>query len=230
MFWCLKLVNHLSNARTALRREVNNTLVCLSSDIVNVICKFLVCASLNAASRVQFLFTATFSPGERHRNQYAANAVEALAVADGEIWASGVQIVQAFDEDGKFRFHVTEDWFGDIYGIALYGEQLLVADFCYGHVVKRRRADGAVVRFAFPYLGAVCCLAVSGQGFVFATCWTTDLVYVLTGTGTILRTFGGSGQSDGQLKTPCGIAIDETRKVIVVADRDNHRIQVAVFS
>ena len=43
--------------------------------------------------------------------------------------------------------------------------------------------------------------------------------------GKFVNTFGSRGTGDGQLKGPCGIAIDHEER-LVISDRDNHRVQV----
>ena len=42
---------------------------------------------------------------------------------------------------------------------------------------------------------------------------------------TFIRSFGSKGDGDGEFLHPTGIAIDNTGR-LMVADRDNHRIQI----
>ena len=51
-----------------------------------------------------------------------------------------------------------------------------------------------------------------------------NCISVLTPEGEKIRTFGTKGSGEGQLKGPCGIAVDRDDNIYVV-DKDNHRIQ-----
>ena len=62
-------------------------------------------------------------------------------------------------------------------------------------------------------------------GVIFLTLPAENRVSMLTATGEFIRSFGCAGSEDGQFDYPTGIAIDEDKNIIV-ADRQNNRLQV----
>ena len=70
-------------------------------------------------------------------------------------------------------------------------------------------------------------VAVSPNGYVYVSETNDDTNWIrkLTLDGTIITTFGGMGQGNGQLYQPYGIALDSGNNVYV-CDTFNHRIQV----
>nr|WP_183426150.1 phytase [Luteimonas sp. RC10] len=67
--------------------------------------------------------------------------------------------------------------------------------------------------------------APDGRVLVIATAKSSDRLVVYDGvTGERLRTFGASGSGAGQFRRPNGIAVIDD--LVVVVERDNHRVQV----
>ncbi len=68
-------------------------------------------------------------------------------------------------------------------------------------------------------------VTVSPDGEVFATNTVDRCVCVFSLNGALLRQWGSRGNATGQFQCPCGIAVTRGGEVLV-ADRDNHRVQV----
>ncbi|MGV8038650.1 MAG: phytase [Thermoanaerobaculaceae bacterium] len=63
------------------------------------------------------------------------------------------------------------------------------------------------------------------QGWLLATAKATDSVLVLRASdGSLVSRFSGSGRGPGQLKRPNGVAVVDD--LLLVVERDNHRLQV----
>ena len=68
-------------------------------------------------------------------------------------------------------------------------------------------------------------LASNKEGEVFVCDWNNDVIRVFDQSGQECRRFGGQGQEPGKLCNPQDLAVTPDGKVLV-ADTDNHRIQV----
>jgi len=61
--------------------------------------------------------------------------------------------------------------------------------------------------------------------YLFVSDRSNDRIQIYDQNGTFVRRFGSSGNGPGQFNRPAGITIDIWHRIIV-ADKDNHRIQV----
>lgn len=66
---------------------------------------------------------------------------------------------------------------------------------------------------------------VCDSNYLFISDRSNDRIQIYTQDGTFVRRFGTSGNGPGQFNRPAGITIDTWHRIIV-ADKDNHRIQV----
>ena len=69
-------------------------------------------------------------------------------------------------------------------------------------------------------------IAVSGSGEIAISDTRKHCVHILDPSGRGVMDIGGQGGGDGQLNYPGGVAFDKAQKHVVVADRDNHRVQI----
>ena len=67
---------------------------------------------------------------------------------------------------------------------------------------------------------------VNSSGEILVSDTQKNRIHVLNQSGRKLLEFGEVGNSDGNLNYPVGVAFDKNGKNIIVADRDNHRIQI----
>ena len=88
---------------------------------------------------------------------------------------------------------------------------------------------------SFGMLAGLCGVAVNDQDEIPVTECGNHRVSVFSSDGTHLRSFGGEGQNNGAFQFPSWIAFDSLgnivvppapQKNIVLADCDNHRVQV----
>ena len=69
-------------------------------------------------------------------------------------------------------------------------------------------------------------IAVSSTGDMAISDTQKHCIHVVDSRGRSIIDLGGEGCGDGKLNYPGGVAFDKSEKHIVVADRDNHRIQM----
>jgi len=98
--------------------------------------------------------------------------------------------------------------------IALFSSpaQAALGDFLYKF--------GSEYNFQNPYG-----ISVDSSGNVYVADSINNRVLILSNSGTVLRTWGSFGSSDGQFSYPMGIAVDSSGNVYV-ADTQNSRVQV----
>jgi DNA-binding beta-propeller fold protein YncE len=75
-----------------------------------------------------------------------------------------------------------------------------------------------------PAVGSPLAVAVASDGNLLVTDQFTDMIRVMSPSGTQLSTIGSTGTGNGQLKTPSGIAVDASGNIFV-ADSANNRVQ-----
>ena len=88
-----------------------------------------------------------------------------------------------------------------------------------------RFSDAGVFLSSIP-IGGPTAVAIDGAGEIYV-CSNDPLingVVVFSPSGTMVRTWGGSGDTEGRFNTPSGIAIDASGNVFV-SDLHNHRMQ-----
>ena len=105
---------------------------------------------------------------------------------------------------------LTVSQFVQKYRSALYRERLLDSDSPY----FTRHLNLSFCTTLLP----------SSFGWLYQHC-NVFILQVFTQDGKFLSKFGSRGSGPGQLKGPCGLALDSQDRLIV-ADRDNHRIQI----
>ncbi|XP_032232491.1 E3 ubiquitin-protein ligase TRIM71 [Nematostella vectensis] len=69
-------------------------------------------------------------------------------------------------------------------------------------------------------------VAVSETGEIAVSDTQKNCVHVFDAEGRKVMDIGGYGTDDGQLNYPAGVAFDKGNKNLIVADRDNHRVQL----
>lgn len=150
--------------------------------------------------------------------------------------------VLVFDADGALLSRWGKDWKGGLHGMALVREGddefLYLAHTARGEVAKTTLsgevlwtlgapAEAGIYGEGKPYRPTGVAVADDGTVYV-ADGYGQSWVHQFTKDREYVRSFGGPGQEPGKLRTPHGIWIDRrvTPHVLLVCDRENHRLQV----
>ena len=160
-----------------------------------------------------------------------------------------------YDPDGKFVTSWGSEFAGGAHGMQVRkegGEEFLyLCDIGRNIVVKTTLAGEEILRIGYPTESAAyqpdpsiddgrryddegsliyspTNLAVAPNGDIYVTDgYGTYFINHYDKDGNYIKTFGGPGSEPGQLICPHGIWLDEREEapLLVVADRDNHRLQ-----
>ena len=76
-------------------------------------------------------------------------------------------------------------------------------------------------KFCRPW--GICC---DNEGRIYVADRSNNRIQVFENNGKFKLKFGHSGSKVGEFDRPASVAVDESLKRIVVADKDNHRLQV----
>jgi DNA-binding beta-propeller fold protein YncE len=150
---------------------------------------------------------------------------------DGNVYVSDRtdNRVQKFDGDGTYLdewggFGSGDGQFRDPYGVAAsVSGEIFVADPDNARIQKFDSDSTHLLSFGTGHLAFPFYAAVASDGTVYVTD-TFDRIQKFAPDGTYLLTIGESGDGDGQLDTPFGVAVDADGNVIV-ADFGNDRVQ-----
>jgi sugar lactone lactonase YvrE len=147
-----------------------------------------------------------------------------LYVAD-----AGNNRIQAFDSLGTYLSEIPgKGLFRRITGLALSGTAgLLVSDLPGSRMMRLDRYGVSLGDFykpeGVPFLPQGLIVARSGDVVVCEK--GSHRILVLSGAGSLLRSFGGFGTGLGNLSEPMGVAVSEPDKTLWVAEWGNNRIQ-----
>ena len=149
--------------------------------------------------------------------------------------------VIVFTPAGEFLRSWGKEFRGGLHGMAIVAEGdqefLLLAHTARHEVVKTTLAGQVLWAKGFPqtagiyqkpdqYLPTAVAVAPDGRFFV-ADGYGQSWVHQYDAKGDYVRSFGGRGTEPGKMQTPHGLWLDTRGKtpVLLVADRENHRIQ-----
>lgn len=150
--------------------------------------------------------------------------------------------VMVFEPDGRFVRAFGAEWKGGLHGMRLLRdadgtEFLLVAHIGRGEVARLSLAgqvawtlgcpmESGLYADASEYHPTSAALAPDGRLYV-ADGYGKSWIHVYGADRTYLRSFGGPGSEPGKLATPHGLWIDTRGESprLLVADRENHRVQ-----
>ena len=89
------------------------------------------------------------------------------------------------------------------------------------HVLTNRlvtRGDGKQTYYP-------CCFEIDRKYNIIMSDYWNHCVYVFNSKGEQIRKFGKDGQCIGEFYHPCGVALDNTGRIIVVCDKDTNCLQ-----
>ncbi len=150
--------------------------------------------------------------------------------------------VLVFEPDGKFVKAWGKDFRGGAHGMLIHGAagaQSMILAHTSRHEVVGTTLDGEVqwtlgwpkesgsYSSAAEYAPTAVALAPDGRLFV-ADGYGKSWVHVYDKDRRYLKSFGGPGSEPGQFQTPHGLLLDtdHTPARLIVADRENHRLQI----
>ncbi len=137
--------------------------------------------------------------------------------------------IQRFDAGGKFQREFGEPGSGtgqldgamDI--AATLDGYIYAVDVQHDRVLKYRRNGAYATEWSGGSLNQPVAIAVDQGGNVYVANAGDDTIRVFDGSSSLLRSWGGSGDGEGQFNNPTDIAIHGDRVYIV--DQNNNRIQ-----
>jgi hypothetical protein len=150
--------------------------------------------------------------------------------------------VMVFEANGAFVKSWGKDFRGGLHGMTIVKEakrEVIYLAHTGRHEVVKATLDGEVLRsFGFPALSGVytkpeefhptsVVVAPSGEMFI-ADGYGKSWVHKYDAQGEYVSSFGGPGSEPGKMQTPHGLLIDTRgpKPTLIVADRENHRLQV----
>ncbi len=149
--------------------------------------------------------------------------------------------VMVFRPDGTFVRGFGKDWAGGLHGMVIVketaGEFLYICHTQQGRVVKATLTGETMwslgcpmesQRYANPGEYHPTSIAVAPDGRLFVgDGYGKSWVHLYDANQKYVRSFGGPGSEPGQIHSPHGIWMDTREKTsqLVVADRENHRVQ-----
>ncbi|MCE9595342.1 MAG: hypothetical protein K8S98_14240 [Planctomycetes bacterium] len=150
--------------------------------------------------------------------------------------------VMVFDASGKFLKSWGKDFRGGLHGMTIVRDEKREAIYLAHtgrHEVVKATLDGDVLRsFGFPAMSGVytkpeefnpTSVAIAPTGEIFiADGYGKSWVHKYDAHGEYVRSFGGPGTEPGKMQTPHGLLIDTRGETptLIVADRENHRLQI----
>jgi DNA-binding beta-propeller fold protein YncE len=163
--------------------------------------------------------------------------------SQGRIYVNtdGEHAVLVFEASGKLVKSWGKEWQGGLHGMAIVkegGRELLWIAHTSRHTVAKTTLDGEVLAtLPWPeqsgkyekqdqFNPTAVAVAPGGEIFV-ADGYGRSWVHKYDSHGHYQKSFGGPGTTPGQMQTPHGLAIDPrgAKPLLVVADRENHRLQ-----
>lgn len=152
------------------------------------------------------------------------------------------QAVLMFDLDGRHIGAFGQEFASGLHGMAIVrecgGAEYLYLTHTARHEVLKTTLDGTVLTtLAFPEASGIYSspdqyqptgVAVAPNGNVYvADGYGLSWVHQYDPAGSYVRSWGGSGDTDGKFQTPHGIWVDTraATPTVVVADRENGRLQ-----
>ncbi len=150
--------------------------------------------------------------------------------------------VIVFDSDGKFLKSWGKELAGGLHGMTLVeedGEEFLYLAHIGQHAVMKATLDGEILwKLGYPeesghyedagrYRPTSVAVAPNGDLYV-ADGYGTSWIHHFDAERKYVRSIGGPGEEEGKFRTPHGIWIAERdgKPALMVADRENHRLQV----
>ena len=145
-----------------------------------------------------------------------------------------------FDANGVFKKNICEDLSGGLHGLEIVQEgdtEYLFVAHTAQHQVQKRSLDGEVLlSVAWPqesgkynsadeYAPTSVTVLPDGR-FMVADGYGKSWVHIYDAEGNWQSCFGGWGSEAGKFKTPHGISYDAYIDKVVVADRENRRLQL----
>ena len=181
------------------------------------------------------------------------NFVEAIGVTVGAndrvyVFNRGEPAVFIFQEDGQFVESWGDNCFVRPHGICAASDGTLYLTDDLGHRVSQFASDGELLRDigpagepsdtgieGFDYRAITAGagpfnlptnVAIADDGHLFVSDgYGNARIHQFDPSGVLVRSWGGPGDGDGQFNVPHGICVDSRGRVLV-ADRENSRIQV----
>lgn len=149
--------------------------------------------------------------------------------------------VMVYEPSGKFLTSWGKDFRGGLHGMTVVKEakrDVMYLAHTARHEVVKTTLEGEVLRsFGYPAMSGIytkaeefnptsVVLAPDGRMFV-ADGYGKSWVHAYDTLGNYVKSFGGPGTEPGKMQTPHGLAIDARgeKPLLVVADRENHRLQ-----
>ncbi len=192
---------------------------------------------LNKVSPLEIIpVGAIANPPEYKLSMYGDNAnpilyPTGLVVRNSEVYVSDSErgVVDVFDYNGKLLRVIGNgtNKLKNPYGLAFDGDELYIADGGQGKIAVYT-PDGVFKRYWEPKakdaIAAPSQLVIKDKKLMYADL-ALNAVFVYDLNGNPLLNFGGSGQKEGQMTKPHGLAVDSQGN-FYVADSNNNRVEV----
>lgn len=137
--------------------------------------------------------------------------------------------IQAFDSLGKYLREIPgEGIFQGLTGIGVSGTTGLVVSDLPGRKLTRVDRYGVSLGDLYNPAGTLFLpqgMAVARSGDIVVGEGGSHHIQIFSGSGDLLRSFGGFGTGPGNLSDPAGVAVREGDQTVWVAEQGNNRVQ-----